>query len=158
MPSQPDEPNRFNKTLQDYRRSYHSQCLFQNAPPVETLHFHFTDDGILKGEFVCSEEHQGYDRIVHGGIIAAVIDASMAQCCMGHGIAAYTAELSIRYRAPIKILTPTTLETRIVGNAMGVLFSLQCRIKQETHDCADATGRFFKMTSHMGQNERRNGA
>lgn len=102
------------------------------------------EDGTLTGSFVCSPEHQSYNGIVHGGIIAAIIDASMSQCCMGHGIVAYTTNLSIRYRDPVRIGIPTSLETRIVSEDRGVLFSLECRITQEGHLHVEAKGRFFK--------------
>jgi acyl-coenzyme A thioesterase PaaI-like protein len=41
--------------------------------------------------------------MVHGGVLAAIIDSSMAQCLMGHEVVAYTAELSIKYRKPVLI-------------------------------------------------------
>ena len=134
----------YERTFRELQASHHSQCLFRNNPPVENLRFAFTEEGVLTGSFVCSEEHQSYDGIVHGGIIAAIIDASMAQCCMGHGIVAYTCDLSIRYRNPVKIATVTQLDTRIVGKALGVLFSLECHITQENQVHVEAAGRFFR--------------
>jgi len=141
--------NDYDRTLQEFQDAYHSKCLFQNYPPVGNLQFYFSEDGVLKGEFICTEKHQGYDRIAHGGIIAAIIDASMAQCCMGHGLAAYTADLSIRYRTPLKILTPTMLVTQIVKKALGVLFTLECSISQEKVVHVEASGRFFKMPQNI---------
>jgi len=137
------------ETLKENQRSYHSHCLFLNDPPVEDLEFYFSEDGVLRGRFVCSRKHQGYDSVVHGGIIAAIVDASMTQCCMGHGIVAYTADLSIRYRNPLKIDTSTMLETRIVHGAVGALFSLKCIITQEDTVHVEASGRFFKPSARI---------
>ena len=95
--------NNYDLTLKELKDAYHSQCVFQCNAPVDNLQFCFSEDGTLMGEFLCSAEHQGYDGIVHGGIISAIIDASMAQCCMGHGFVAYTTDLSIRYRKPVGI-------------------------------------------------------
>jgi acyl-coenzyme A thioesterase PaaI-like protein len=131
-------------TLKKLQDAHHAQCIFRHNPPVDNLRFSFSEDGTLTGSFVCSTEHQSYNGIVHGGIIAAIIDASMAQCCMGHGIVAYTTNLSIRYRDPVRIGIPTSLETRIISEARGVLFSLKCRIMQEVHLHVEAKGRFFK--------------
>jgi acyl-coenzyme A thioesterase PaaI-like protein len=138
-----------NETLKENQRSYHSNCLFLNDPPVKGLRFFFSEDGVLKGRFICSEKHQGYDSIVHGGIIASIVDASMTQCCMGHGIVAYTADLSIRYRNPLKINTSAALETRIVHDAIGALFSLSCVITQEDTVHVEANGRFFKPSARI---------
>ena len=99
---------------------------------------------------MCRENHQGYDRIVHGGITAAIIDASMAQCCMGHGMVAYTAKLAIRYREPLKILVPTLLETRLVKKSVGVLFQLECNITQKNMVHVEAEGHFFKAAKNKG--------
>ena len=137
------------ETLKENQRSYHSHCLFLKDPPVEDLQFYFSGDGVLRGRFICSEKHQGYDSVVHGGIIAAIVDASMTQCCMGHGIVAYTADLSIRYRNPLKIDTSAALETRIVHDAIGALFSLTCIITQEDTVHVDASGRFFRSAARI---------
>jgi acyl-coenzyme A thioesterase PaaI-like protein len=140
-----DISKNYDRTLKDLQGVHHSQCFFQHDPPVDNLRFRFSDDGTLIGRFICSTEHQGYDGVVHGGIIAAIIDASMVQCCMGHGIAAYTADLSIRYRSPLRISTPTLLETRIVGRGREVLFSLESNISQEGQTQVAAAARFFKL-------------
>ncbi len=145
MPLCPARPgNNYDLTLKELKDAHHSQCVFQHNTPVDNLHFRFSEDGALMGKFLCSIEHQGYDGIVHGGIISAVIDASMAQCCMGHGFVAYTTDLSVRYRRPVGINTPCILQTRIVSTARRVLFSLECQITQNGQVHVEAEGRFFK--------------
>jgi acyl-coenzyme A thioesterase PaaI-like protein len=136
--------NNYDLALKQLKKAHHSQCVFQCNAPADSLCFRFTEDGTLTGTFLCTSEHQGYDGIVHGGVIAAIIDASMAQCCMGHGFVAYTTDLSIRYRLPVSINTPCVLETRIVSSGRGVLFSLECKITQKGQLHAEAEGRFFR--------------
>ena len=136
--------NNYDLTLKELKDAHHSQCVFQRNALVDNLHFCFSEEGTLMGKFLCSTEHQGYDGIVHGGIISAVIDASMAQCCMGHGFVAYTTDLSIRYRRPVEINAPCILQTRIVSTARSVLFSLECQITQHGQVHVEAEGRFFK--------------
>jgi uncharacterized protein (TIGR00369 family) len=125
-----DDITEYERTLRRLQDNHHSQCIFRIHPPVDNLKSFFSKDGTLLCRFVCSKEHQGYDGIVHGGIIAAIIDAYMAQCCMGHGIVAYTADLSVHFRNPVRMDIPAFLETRIVERKRGVLFSLECQIKQ----------------------------
>lgn len=133
----------YENNLKRLQNAHHSQCIFLHNPPVDNLLFSFSENGALTGRFICSTEHQGYDGIVHGGIIAAIIDASMVQCCMGQGIVAYTTDLSIRYRNSVRINTLTSLETRIVDKARDVLFSLVCCINQNGQLMVEAKGRFF---------------
>jgi hypothetical protein len=135
----------YERTLKKNQDTYHSQCIFRNNSLIENMQLFFNENGSLTGEFVCSRYHQGYEGSVLGGIIAAIIDASMAQCCMGHGIIAYTADLSIRYKKPVRINTPTILLTEIAKIIRGKLFSLKCCIKQKGKVHVEATGSFFKV-------------
>ena len=98
----------------------------------------------MSGEFTCSEEHQGYDRMVHGGILAAIVDASMAQCLMGHGIAGYTTDLNLRYCKPVLINQPVTITTTLEDVNIGKLYTLKSIVVQYKQEAVKATGRFFK--------------
>jgi acyl-coenzyme A thioesterase PaaI-like protein len=83
--------------------------------------------------------------MVHGGIISAVIDASMAQCLMGHGIVGYTSDLSIRYRKPLMINNAAALRTSITQINVGVLYTMSCEITQNHQRAVSSTGKFFKV-------------
>lgn len=137
---------KYEHSLAELKAKNHSQCLFNRHPSiVPGLKFWFDDAGTFHGSFRCNTYHQGYDKMVHGGIIAAIVDASMAQCLMGHGVVGYTTNLSIKYRKPVKIDTLTELETSIVAFNCGVLYSIRCRINQKNICVVNADGRFFKV-------------
>ena len=72
------------------------------ASIVPGLRFRFADSGVLHGQFNCSDFQQAMIHWVMG-VIAAIIDASMAQCLMGHGIVGYTVDLTVKYRKPVII-------------------------------------------------------
>jgi acyl-coenzyme A thioesterase PaaI-like protein len=137
----------YEKQLSKISAIYHSRCVFKHNPPVENLRFYFSDDGILCGKFIPSHVHQGYNSMVHGGIIAAVIDASMAQCLMGHGIIAYTAELSVRYKKPVFIHESVELRTKIVEDFKGKMFRLESCIVQNDLIKAKANAKFITTSS-----------
>jgi len=124
---------------------HHARCLFNRNPPVPELAFRFNAGGRLLGEFRCTDAHQGYDRMVHGGVIAAIVDASMAQCLMGHGIVGYTTDLSIKYRKPVALECTATLETAFEETAMGCLHSMRCEIVQDRARVVQARGRFYEI-------------
>jgi acyl-coenzyme A thioesterase PaaI-like protein len=131
---------------QRLRDIHHSQCLFnRQLSMVPGVQFLFDDSGILHGTFICSKEQQGYDRMVHGGVIAAVIDASMAQCLMGHDVVGYTTNLAVKYRKPVMICTKTVLETSITAVSCDLLYSMKCEIFQNRNLVVSATSRFFKV-------------
>ena len=68
------------------------------------LHLKFKEvDGLLCTEFIPAKEHQGYDGIVHGGIIATLLDEAMGKVLSGKGVMALTATLSVKFKKPIKV-------------------------------------------------------
>jgi len=140
-----DDSTDYEQSLQKLKSLHHSQCLFNRNPPVPDLRFRFNDEGVLHGDFTCAGYHQGYDNMVHGGVIAAIIDASMTQCLMGHGIVGYTTDLSIKYRKPVFIRRKANLETSVKEVKMGLLYSMRCEIVQDHNLVVQATGRFFKV-------------
>jgi len=137
---------RYEGNLKRFSDIHHSQCLFNRQPPiVPGLRFSFNDSGALLGEFTCNGFQQGYDEMVHGGVIAAIVDASMAQCLMGHGVVGYTVKLSVKYRKPVLIRTKTTLTTSITVVNCGLLYSMKCEIIQNRNLVVQAAGQFFKV-------------
>jgi hypothetical protein len=77
--------NEFEDNLKRLQNAHHSQCIFLRNPPVNNLLFSFSENGALMGRFIFSTEHHSYDNIVHGSIIAAVIDASWHSPAWGTG-------------------------------------------------------------------------
>lgn len=60
------------------------------------------EDGVLCAEFRPTDLHVGYDGIVHGGILAAVLDDAMANLLYRRGHRALTARMEVRYHAPAR--------------------------------------------------------
>jgi uncharacterized protein (TIGR00369 family) len=61
---------------------------------------------ILKTTFVSSATFQGWDGIVHGGIVSTLLDEAMAKLVYELGYRAVTASLEIKFRKPAPILKP----------------------------------------------------
>ena len=57
-------------------------------------------DGAHTGEFRPTDLHVGYEGIVHGGILAAVLDDVMANLLYRRGQYALTARMELRFHAP----------------------------------------------------------
>jgi hypothetical protein len=134
----------YEQNLHNFKNCYHSQCIFNIREPVPGLCFSFNNHGELLGTFTCTNIHQGYDGMVHGGILAAIIDASMTQCLMGHGVAGYTVDLSVKYCKPVMMNTRSELLTTIISSHFGLLYSIKSEITQNNNRLVQATARFFK--------------
>ena len=50
-----------------------------------------------------TKDYQGWDGIVHGGILASIIDGSMVYACKSIGLSCMTAELNIRYKKAVPL-------------------------------------------------------
>ena len=60
----------------------------------------------LKTRFVASPTFQGYDGVIHGGIISTLLDEAMAKLAYELGYNAVTATLEVRFKKPAPILEP----------------------------------------------------
>lgn len=59
-----------------------------------------TENGV-KSEFLPKKEYEGYQNIIHGGIVATLLDEMIAWACRKKGYNAVTAELQVRYKKPM---------------------------------------------------------
>lgn len=87
----------------------------KNNPIGLKLEFH-TEENVARGTFLPRREHQGYDGVVHGGILATLADESMAQLLIAHEIEAVTATLEMKYKRPALVEEVLQIEARIDGS------------------------------------------
>ena len=81
-----------------------------------TTEFYETAPGQVETWVTIPEHYQGYPGIVHGGIVAAVLDETAGRVHMGTGDTPrfmFTARLEVRYRKNV----PTGQPIRVVGQA-----------------------------------------
>lgn len=64
------------------------------------------DRQTLKTIFIASPTYQGWDGLVHGGIISTLLDEAMAKLVYELGHPAVTASLEIKFKKPVPILKP----------------------------------------------------
>jgi uncharacterized protein (TIGR00369 family) len=100
--------------------------------------------------FVPDRELEGYAGVVHGGIVSTVLDEIMAWALYERGVWAVTAELSVRFRRPIVIDTPTRAIGRLVVDR-GRLIEASGEIRTVSDDVAlaSATGRFVRVPAEQ---------
>ena len=80
------------------------------------LNFYETGPGEVSAEVTLPEQYQGYPGIVHGGIVAAMLDEIAGRAHMGDSDSPrfmFTAHLDVRYRKNVPIGKPL----RLVGRA-----------------------------------------
>lgn len=83
-----------------------NRCFVCGKDNPEGLKVHFIIDRAnrsIKGEFMPESIYQGFQDIIHGGIIATLLDEAMVKLAFEMGIHAVTAWMEIRYLKPLKV-------------------------------------------------------
>ena len=86
--------------LQDDHMCY--VCGKENAAGLR-LDFQHPRPGVLTAQVVFGKEHQGYRDIVHGGMVAMLLDEMMVNLAWKEGKPAVTAELTVRLKKPTAV-------------------------------------------------------
>ena len=96
------------------------------------LRFYTTDPGEVCVEYTVPEQYQGYPGVVHGGIVAAMLDEVTVRVFMGDPDTPrfmYSARLDIRYRKNVPVGVPLKVVGRVGKNkarsatASGAIYS-----------------------------------
>ena len=105
---------------------FHQNCFAcgSNDGTGMGLKFYKHEDGAVFGNFFADPKYEGYSGIIHGGIVATLLDSAMTHCLLMKGIPALTGRLSIKYSIPIRTGTVVKLEARIVDR-LHEMFILQ---------------------------------
>lgn len=96
------------------------QCFVCGVENQAGLHMSFyetsTDPVQVVAHYSVPEQYQGYPGVVHGGIVAAMLDEVISRTVFRGDSPRFvvTAKLSIRYRKPVPLRTPLRLTGRIV--------------------------------------------
>ncbi|MEJ2744513.1 MAG: PaaI family thioesterase [bacterium] len=81
----------------------HTNCLMCGSrnPFSLGLRFHTREKGRVWARFKAKSRFQGYDGILHGGVISALLDAAMTHCLFQRGVKAVTGDMRVRFLKPI---------------------------------------------------------
>jgi len=87
----------------------YGNCFVCGENNPNGLHLNFDIDPekqTLKTTFIASPTFQGWDGLVHGGIISTLLDEAMAKLSYELGYGTVSVSLEIRYKRPVPILQP----------------------------------------------------
>jgi hypothetical protein len=127
-------------------KKFHEHCFVcgKHSKKGLKLKFVFHDNNSLSGNFKISDEYQGYDKILHGGIISAILDSSMVHLYyMLNGTQLKTAKLNIRFKKSIPTETTFTV-IAIADETARHFYKAKSQIKIGDIVFAEAEGYFRK--------------
>jgi uncharacterized protein (TIGR00369 family) len=90
-------------------------CFVCGRENINGLQAKFVYDGEQAfTELIAGEQFEGYKGIYHGGILATLLDEVMIKAVLARGVFAVTAEMTVRYKRPVK----TGEKIRFVGRVV----------------------------------------
>ena len=101
----------------------------------------------LKTTFTANPIFQGYDGIVHGGIVSTLLDEAMAKLAYELGYQAITASLEVRFKRPAPILEPLFVYGEITGVNKRLVKARGSITKKDGTLLAEGTSSLFRQGS-----------
>ena len=92
------------------------------------VEFTKTDSGVT-AEFSAGKNLQGYKDIVHGGIIATLLDEASVKALFSRGIKAVTAEITLRFKNPL-FINENAIINADIGRERGRLYEIKAEIRK----------------------------
>ena len=131
----------------DFFEKTHDNCLIcsRTNPYSWKMKFTTNEDGKTYTKFQGDKTFQGYEGILHGGIITTLLDSTMAHCLFNKGIKAVTGDLRVRFLHPISCDSTITIQAQIIKNKK-TIYILKAEAIYEKKVMAWAEAKFAKTT------------
>jgi len=119
-------------------------CFVCGKANPHGLRVEFTKtDGGASAEFIADSRFQGYEGIVHGGVIAALLDEASVKALLLRGSKALTAEITLRYKTPLRVGQLARV-TASVSEMRGRVYRVDAEIRGEAGEViALSTAKLF---------------
>lgn len=122
----------------------HDQCLLCGNENRIGLGLKFKSKGsAVCAEIMVHELLQGYNGILHGGVIAALLDSAMANALFHNGIEAVTGDMHIKFTESV----PIDKKVKVIGRVVecsSPLFKTEGEIILNRRVVASAAARFVE--------------
>lgn len=132
--------------LEAHRCSTHARCVVcgRDSTHPPRVEFMVTADQSVEAIVVDGEQYEGYAGLMHGGVIATLLDAAMTNCLFARGERAVTADLHIRYRHPVVSQEPSHVRAWLERDN-SPLFVMQAELRQAGKLLVTASGKFMRI-------------
>ncbi len=111
--------------------------------------FEYPEPGRCRAVVTPERRFQGWQDILHGGIISTLLDEALAHAyggaARGAGEAAVTAEMTVKFKKPVPIGKPVVLEGRMIAVNGRVIECESRLVDPDGTELAAATGKLIKL-------------
>ena len=104
-----------------------------------------TDGRIVTTRFTPKPEHVGFKRVIHGGILATLLDEMMVwACAVQTKRFAFCAELTVRFQQPARPGEEISATAELADNRRGKIFQAKGELRNPKGEVlATATGKYL---------------
>jgi uncharacterized protein (TIGR00369 family) len=107
----------------------------------------YVQDGKVKAPLRAQPHHCGYENVIHGGVIAALMDECMGWAATRMvGRTCFTGEMKIRYLSPAPADEELYVEAEVVEGGRRIVKAQACLLDNAGKEYARSEGRFVPMT------------
>jgi uncharacterized protein (TIGR00369 family) len=124
------------------------RCFVCGKNNQDGLRLEFRTDGErgeAEAEIAFPERFQGWEHIVHGGLLAAVLDEAMIKAAWTRGLRSVTGEITVRYVKPVRVGEHYRLIGRVTGSRGKIVLAEGELVGRDGEAAARATGKLFKV-------------
>jgi uncharacterized protein (TIGR00369 family) len=121
----------------------------RNNPDGLQIKFEYPEPGTCRAEFTPPRKFQGWQGILHGGIVSTLLDEALAHAVGGPqrgggGSNAVTAELTVRFKRPVPIGQTVVLMGNVISDK-GRVVECESSIKDsDGNELASAKGKLVR--------------
>ncbi|HBC93257.1 MAG TPA: thioesterase [Pelotomaculum sp.] len=115
-------------------------CSPKNPIGLKLVFEHEGD--ICRASFVAGPEHQGWNGVMHGGLLTTILDEVMAQWLWIRERSAMTAEMTTRFVNPVPLGVKLTIESRLVADKRRLFLMEATAMLPDGSVAAKATAKF----------------
>ena len=125
-------------------------CFVCGQDNVIGLNLNFYSDGeVARTKWLPDRRHEGYKDIVHGGLLAAVLDEVMVKAALAKDIRCVTASMEVRYKAPAEVGDELLFEGRVTEQRGRIIFTAGWARNSKGVIVAQATGKYMTVPGDL---------
>jgi uncharacterized protein (TIGR00369 family) len=125
-----------------------SHCFVCGQDNPSGLKLHWETSGhTTKTQFTPNKSHQGWKNVVHGGILAAILDEAMTRLAWQIHGTAVTAEITVRYRAMARVGEKLTIQADIDPGTNRLINTKAEIINSQGETVATASGKAIRISN-----------
>lgn len=132
-------------------------CGAQNPVGLHLNFFRLPNDEGAWASWMPMKDYEGYNGMIHGGIICTLLDEIMAWSLYARSTWAVTARMQTAFRAPVVLGEPVRLVGKVTRDR-GRVLEIRGEIRRETDDVllAEADATFMRVPESQARawNER----